>query len=159
MTKLSSSKLEQSQSARQATSTEGLPSPEGETACLAVSSTKPVSTQVKTRSPRRKFSTEFKLKFLADYEACANALARGELLRKEGLYHSRITAWRQQRDQGKLGKQVQNKTSNKMRQLARENAALKKKLAQAEAVIGLKKKVSELFGQHILEPDSSEETP
>jgi len=33
--------------------------------------------------------------------------------------------------------------------LSRENEQLKRKLAQAEAIIDLQKKVSELFGEHI----------
>jgi len=78
------------------------------TECVTSSSEPPVDTtqpgppspipdaQVKTgqRATRRKFSVAYKVKILAQYEACSNALARGELLRKEGLYHSRLTAWR-----------------------------------------------------------------
>ena len=65
-----------------------------EVAGATTASTKPVSTQVKATSPRRQFTAEYKLKCLAAYEACDNSLARGELLRKEGLYQSRISAWR-----------------------------------------------------------------
>jgi hypothetical protein len=42
-------------------------------------------------------------------------------------------------------------------QMARENVTLKKKLAQAEAIIELQKKVSELLSQHVLKPETSEE--
>lgn len=134
---------------------EGPQLPQGDVASAATLQPESVSTQVRTKTLRRHFSVEYKLNFLAAYEACDNALARGELLRREGLYHSRITAWRQQRDAGKFGKPTKNKSDNKMRRLARENEALKKKLAQAEAVIDLQKKVSELLGQHILAPDSN----
>jgi hypothetical protein len=50
-------------------------------------------------------------------------------------------------------------TSNARRtdHMAREIEQLKKKLAQAQAVIDLQKKVSELLGTHILSHDSSEE--
>lgn len=54
------------------------------------------------RSPRRQFSTAYKLQILDAYDACDNALARGALLRKEGLYHARLSTWRKQRDEGKL---------------------------------------------------------
>jgi hypothetical protein len=40
--------------------------------------------------------------------------------------------------------------------MAREIEQLKKKLSQAQAVIDLQKKVSELLGTHILSHDSSE---
>ena len=108
------SDLAQSPKTVQAISPEGQSLLQGEAACAATLPTEDFSTQVKAKSPRRKFTTEYKLKFLAAYEACDNSLARGELLRKEGLYQSRITAWRQQRDAGKFSKQAQNKTSNKM---------------------------------------------
>lgn len=39
----------------------------------------------------------------------------------------------------------------------RENTALKKKLAQAEAIIDLQKKVSELLSVHVLNQNMSEE--
>jgi hypothetical protein len=40
--------------------------------------------------------------------------------------------------------------------LVRENEQLKKKLAQAEAIIDLQKKVSELLGTHILPSKDTE---
>jgi len=120
------------------------------------------SVQVKTtqqRAPRRKFSTAYKLKILEAYDACSNALARGGLLRKEGLYHSRLSVWRKQRDEGKLGVHTKGKISKPVlanQKLTRENAQLKKKLAQAEAIIELQKKVFDVVGMHILPTESSE---
>lgn len=86
------------------------------------------------QSPRRSFSTAYKVKILAAYESCTNALSRGELLRKEGLYMSRISSWRKQRDAGRLGKKRASSKPTHA-QLLRENARLKKKLSQAEAII------------------------
>ena len=111
----------------------------------------------KQSAPKRTFTTEYKLKILEAYEACDNPLARGELLRTEGLYSSRISSWKQQRDVGRLGIKRNKKTAGKVLQLTRENARLKKKLAQVEAIIELQKKVSELLGQHILPHDLNEE--
>ncbi len=107
----------------------------------------------KQTAPRRTFTTEYKLKILEAYEACDNSLARGELLRSEGLYSSRISSWKQQRDVGRLGATNNKKATSKSLQLTRENARLKKKLEQAIAIIDLQKKVSELLGQHILPHD------
>ena len=117
--------------------------------------------QVKTgqKAMRRKFSVAYKVKILAQYEACSNALARGELLRKEGLYHSRLTTWRKQRDDGKLSAQASGKATKSTsvnQQLARENAQLKKQLSHAHAIIEIQKKVSELLGGHMAQTDNSE---
>jgi len=114
--------------------------------------------QAKKRAPRRKFSVDYKLKILDAHDRCDNSLARGALFRKEGLYSSTVLGWRRQRDRGALGK-ASRKTSKTLlvnQQLHRENIQLKKKLAQAEAVLELQKKVSELLGQHILPQEMSE---
>lgn len=118
-----------------------------------------VQVKAKQRTPRRKFSTAYKLKILEEYDACDNALSRGALLRKEGIYHSILSTWRKQRDEGKLSTTAKKKTSKVLlsnQKLVRENAQLKKKLLQAEAIIDLQKKVSDLLGAHILPPESSE---
>jgi len=118
--------------------------------------TSPSDPQVKaTRATRRQFTKAYKLQFLTSYDACANASERGALLRREGLYHARVSSWRKQLRMNGDGK----KTSSHARRtdhMAREIEQLKKKLAQAQAVIDLQKKVSELLGTHILPHDSNE---
>ncbi len=118
-----------------------------------------VQVRAKEAAPRRKFSAAYKLKILEEYEACDNALARGALLRKEGLYNSRLSAWRKQRDQGKLSAKAKGKIAKSVlvnQKLTRENAQLKKKLDQAQAIIEIQKKVSDLFGTYILPAENSE---
>lgn len=113
--------------------------------------------QVKaSNTPRRKFSKGYKLKILTAFDACSNALERGALLRREGLYHSRISAWRNQLGVNDGSKKNTSKTQ-RTDHMTREIEQLKTKLAQAQAVIELQKKVSELLGTHILSHDSSEE--
>lgn len=118
------------------------------------------SAQVKPdKPPRRTFSKAYKLKILDAYDACDTREARGALLRKEGLYSSRITTWKKLRAEGKLDikrKPNNTKSSPTDQQLTRENAKLKKKLAQAEAIIDIQKKVSALLGDYIL-PLSNDE--
>jgi hypothetical protein len=75
-------------------------------------------------------------------------------LRREGLYHSRISAWRNQLGVNGSSKKNTSKTQ-RTDHMTREIEQLKRKLAQA--VIELQKKVSELLGAHILSHDSSEE--
>jgi len=52
------------------------------------------------RPSRRRFSVEDKLRILDEYEAAATPKARGAVLRREGIYGSHISAWRQRRDGG-----------------------------------------------------------
>lgn len=79
------------------------------------------------------------------------------MLRREGLYHSRICAWKQAESSGKLKSKNNIKDLQRADHLARENEQLRKKLLQAEAIIDLQKKVSELLGMHILPVEKSEE--
>lgn len=112
--------------------------------------------QVKAAStPRRKFSNGYKLKILNVFDACSDALERGALLRREGLYHSRISAWRNQLNVSSGGKKNTSK-NQRTDHMTREIDQLKNKLAQAQTIIELQKKVSELLGTHILSHDSSE---
>jgi transposase len=118
--------------------------------------------QVKTTrhyTPRRSYDPAYKARILAAYDACTTASARGELLRKEGLYHSRVCSWRHEQAAGKLTGNKQKKgmkNAPRLDHLLRENEHLKKKLAQAEAIIDLQKKVSDLLGTHILPHENSE---
>jgi len=107
-------------------------------------------------SPRRSFAAAYKKRILAAYDACRNATERGELLRREGLYHSRISAWSSQRAAGKFNGSKKGKHAVRVDHLTRENEQLKKKLAQAEAIIELQKKVSDLLGTHILPHEKNE---
>jgi len=107
---------------------------------------------------RRSFSQSYKQRILVAYDACSDAAARGRRLRREGLYHSRISDWKKQQASGNLevGKQQAcQKVNRHSDRLMRENKQLKKKLAQAGAIIALQKKVSELLGEHILPQEMS----
>ena len=112
-----------------------------------------IDTQVKIKkkyAPRRSFDTAYKLRVLAAYNACESASDRGAMLRKEGLYQSRIYLWKQQFENSKLTDKKQARNTLRTDHLVRENEQLKKKLAHAEAIIDLQKKISELLGAPIL---------
>jgi hypothetical protein len=129
---------------------------------LKVNQIQNLNTQVKAVKPkiiRRKFSTADKLKILEAFDACENLLDRNGFLRKNGLYSANISKWRKE-----LSEKNCNHANSKTykltlahNQIMRENAALKKKLAQAEAIIDLQKKVSELLSVHVLDQKMSEE--
>lgn len=119
-----------------------------------------VDTQVKSKrpyAPRRRFDAAYKQRVLLAYNACSNAMERGALLRREGLYHARIAAWRHGLAKGKLNDEKRAAGKLRTDHLVRENTQLKKKLAQAEAIIELQKKVSELLGTHILPHENIDE--
>lgn len=113
----------------------------------------------KQRAPRRKFSVSDKRKFLEAYDAIDNPESRGVFLRENGLYSASITKWRKQLSDKQLSRA--NTKSNKLESMhnkvVRENSSLKKKLAQAEAIIDLQKKVSELLSLHVLKPEMNED--
>ena len=57
--------------------------------------------EVPERARRRTYTAKYKRDVLAEYEA-ADRAGKGALLRREGLYSSLISAWRDHRDSGAL---------------------------------------------------------
>src|SRR5674476_456858 len=51
---------------------------------------------------RRRFLVEYKLRILQEADRCTASGQLGALLRREGLYSSILSTWRQQRDEGML---------------------------------------------------------
>ncbi len=115
----------------------------------------PPSPEVSERPVRRRFSVEYKVKVLAEADACIEPGMLGELLRREGLYSSHLSTWRRQRDEGVLagltpkrrGRKARpkNPLSDEVGRLQRENEQLKDQLRQAELIIDVQKKVSEML--------------
>jgi transposase-like protein len=108
--------------------------------------------------PRRRFTAAEKLRIL---KAAAAALASGErgaleaLLRREGIYSSHLSAWRQQfaatgseglapRKPGRTPKL--SETERELLALKKRNAQLEQKLKVASAVIELQKKAHAVLG-------------
>jgi transposase len=110
--------------------------------------------QVKATTQRKRtFTAHYKQQTLAAYDACETTEERGTLLRKEGLYSSHISSWRRL-----FKSENENKGTKKAQRvdhLISEIEQLKKKLAQAQAIIDLQKKVSELLGTYILPHEAS----
>jgi len=116
----------------------------------------PPQTEVIPKAKRRRFSAQYKLRILDEYERATRPGERGALLRREGLYSSNLTAWRRQRDQGQIGALSPKKRGPKpspdaalireVTRLQKENERLERKLKQAELIIDVQKKVSALLG-------------
>ena len=108
------------------------------------------------KAERRRFTAEYKLKVLREADRCKQPGEIGALLRREGLYWSNLTNWRKQRERGELaglsvkqrGPQRREKSplAERVRELERDNARLKRRAERAEGLVELQKKVSEILG-------------
>jgi transposase-like protein len=112
--------------------------------------------EVAEKAKRRRFEAAYKLRVLAEADRCNEPGELGALLRREGLYSSHLTTWRKQRDAGALEALSPKQRGRKPRRkdavalenerLARENRRLAERLRQAEVIIEVQKKVSEMLG-------------
>jgi transposase len=111
------------------------------------------ASEVLPKAQRRQFSAEYKRQILQEYAACTALGEKGALLRREGLYTSHITTWRRQRARAELEGLTPQKRGPKadpqaveLARLQRENERLRKRLEQAELIIEVQKKVSQILG-------------
>jgi len=119
-------------------------------------------TEVSDKPVRRRYTIEYKLRILREAEGCREAGELGALLRREGLYSSHLSNWRGQRDRGELAGQSQagrppkpsGKVLEENKALRRENEQLRRRLKEAETIIEIQKKVSELLGTKLPAPPS-----
>ena len=127
----------------------------------------PPDPEVPEKKPRRYFTAKYKLRILAEADACTQQGQLGTLLRREGLYSSNLATWRHQREKGLLKvmtpkkrgrkRKEKNPLTKKVAQLEKENRRLQQKLKQAELIIEAQKKMSEILGiyQSLHESDES----
>jgi transposase len=110
---------------------------------------KETETEVTPKVKRRQFSAAYKAKILQEFDACPFG-EKGAFLRREGLYSANITDWRREQEQGfnrkTRGPKV-NPQAVENKRLQKENESLRKKLKQAELVIEVQKKVSQLLAE------------
>jgi transposase len=124
------------------------------------------SLEVMERPVRRRFTAEYKRSILKEADLCEVG-ELGALLRREGLYSSHITKWRRQRESGELEALAPRKRGRKAKPespLAKENERqrreidrLRKRLAQAELIIDVQKKISGLLGIPLSPPQSGDD--
>ena len=115
--------------------------------------------QVPEKARRRTYTARYKAEVLAEYEACDRE-SKGALLRREGLYTSLISSWRDQRDRGALealgrssGAAPASAAEKEAPRLRKENERLSEELDTARKVIEIQGKLSALLDQ--LSTDSS----
>ena len=130
-----------------------LPAP----AARVVAATKVASAEFTAVAKRRNFSAKYKLQILAETDRAADTGCISAILRREGLYSSALSDWRGQREAGSLGalqprargpeKAAVNPLRAELTKANRENAALRRRLDQAEAIIAIQKKVAALLDE------------
>ena len=123
--------------------------------------------EVPEKASRRRFSAAYKLSSLGKADACKGKQgALGALLRKEGLFSSHLSSWREQRKRGQLqglapqkrgrkgtGKPVR---SQREKELEREIRRLRRRNEAVEIMLEIQKKTSELLGIPLSGPESDE---
>jgi len=111
--------------------------------------------EVSEKATRRRFTAQYKICILQEADNCTDFGQIGALLRREGLYASSLTTWRRQKERGTLDalsakrrgpkKKITDIATRHISKLERENQILRQKLKQAETIIEVQKKISEMF--------------
>ncbi len=118
--------------------------------------------EVTEKAKRRRYSASYKLSIVQAADACSKPGEIGALLRREGLYSSLLSNWRQQRDASALAglskkrgrkRRSVSAEARRVAELEREIARLKHQLYKAETIIDVQKKLSRLLG---IEPSESQ---
>ena len=123
-----------------------------------------VSPDISARPRRRTFTVQDKLRILAETDRAADTGQIGAILRREGLYSSILGDWRRQREAGAIGALAPARRGPKVAELnplaaelalsRKDNARLTLRLARAEAIIEVQKKIADLLGIPLAQSDS-----
>jgi len=123
-------------------------------------------TEVREKAKRRRFTAEYRQRILREAAACTERGEVGALLRREGLYSSHLTIWRQNAEQAQLQALTPKKRGPKPKvvddrdtrivQMQRDIAKLTRRAERAEALVEVQKKVSQLLGIALPTPEESE---
>jgi transposase-like protein len=118
--------------------------------------------EVEPKAQHRYYTADYKQKILDEIDATSHPGEIGAILRREGLYSQIISKWRHQRQQRGLTDTDETKRGPKphpqtaeVEKLEREKASLQARLDQAELIIDIQKKVSQLLGIDLTDPDHS----
>lgn len=118
------------------------------------------------RRRRRNFSTEEKLRILAEANRCTGRGDVAALMRREGIYSSLLSDWRKQlRVHGEAGlaaktpgrKPTRDARDRQLEKLEREKAKLEKELLVARKLIELAGKAHEILGVALPSIENGEE--
>ncbi len=112
--------------------------------------------EVAAKPKRRQFTAEYRLRILEEVERCTEPGEVGQLLRREGLYSSHLTAWRKARRHAALRglaskkrgakPKARNPLEPKVRQLEAQGVRLEEELRKAHTILDVQEKVAGLLG-------------
>lgn len=112
-----------------------------------------VSSSKPGRPKRRTFTAAYKARILAEFDALPDGSpGRGELLRRERLYHSHLEHWRKQQENGTLpatsGKPTpKSAEAEELARLRAENKKLKSRNDRLEDELGKTKTALDIAGK------------
>ena len=111
--------------------------------------------EVPAKATRRRFTGEYKQRILREADAARDAGEIGALLRREGLYSSHLVTWRRVRERGELAglapkrrgrkEKAVNPLAKRVTDLERDKRRLERRLKQAELLLEIQKKASQLL--------------
>ena len=116
------------------------------------------------RPKRRRFTEQYKLAILAEYDQLTDPGAKGALLRREGLYSSHLVEWRRARDVGALAglspkhRKKRSDAERELERLRKRNARLEDQLDRHRKALEVQGKASELLARLLAESED-DETP
>jgi transposase len=114
------------------------------------------------RPARRRFSAQYKIAILDEYDALTDPGAKGALLRREGLYSSHIVEWRRAREVGAtsgLAPKHRKKRSEAERELEKARKKIERledKLDRHRQALEAQGKASELLARLLAESEDDE---
>lgn len=114
------------------------------------------------KASRRRFTAEYKLRIVREADACSQPGEIGALLRREGLYSSHLTQWRQARQAGALEALERPRGRKRADLREAENAELRRRLERTERELETARKVIEVQGKvsalldELLQPRSAD---
>ena len=122
--------------------------------------------EVVPKASRRRFSAAYKLRILEAADQCQDSGEIGALLRREGLYSSHLTKWRQARRKGALqalkptwGRpahpEYKKATDRHVKALELKIAKMEAELGKAHTIIDIQKKLCTLLGLPTAENDKN----
>lgn len=119
------------------------------------------SPEVVAPTKRRYRTPAFKLRIVAEADACELRGDLGALLRREGVYHSDLANWRKQKAKGLLGGSPASRSRRddpvfqealrQQAEMAREVRDLRRQLGRAKQIIEIQKKAALLLGETLQE--------
>jgi transposase-like protein len=110
---------------------------------------------------RRRFGEKYKADIVAEYDRATERGAKGEILRREGLFSNQVLEWRQALDASGRGVPTPKKRSQleaEVKRLRSKTERLEDQLKKHKQVLEIQGKASELLARLLAESDDNPET-